>query len=185
MTLLLARLSQPRVVVFFFVFFPPKPPLDTLLRLGLGVKKTSWYQYLPHFWHQNVWSIPKLEREKKKWSRTFYNRSLHWGIKVFFLKGIFTEEINISRTVIKFIAQGSMLSSKCHFPAGIEMKLTEPVSVLKLFLRRPALVAVHGISFILVQCPAMCLVPNGGNVCPAVSLSWAGRVSTENLKGGL
>lgn len=33
---------------------------------------------------------------------------------------------------------------------------------------------------ILVQCPAMCLVPNGGNVCPVVSLSWAGRVSTEN-----
>lgn len=36
-TLLLARLSQPRVVVFFF--FPLKPPLDTLLQLGLGVKK--------------------------------------------------------------------------------------------------------------------------------------------------
>lgn len=35
-------------------------------------------------------------------------------------------------------------------------------------------------SLILAQCPAMCLVPNRGNVCPVVSLSWGSRVSSKN-----
>lgn len=64
---------------------------------------------------------------------------------------------------------------------------TEPVSVLKLFLRCPALVAANGILSSLVQCPAMCLVPEGGNVCPPVSCRepLGCRVKKQNKKQSL
>lgn len=51
---------------------------------------------------------------------------------------------------------------------------------IQTFLTMPSPSSSPWHSFILVQCPAMCLVPDGGNVCPAVSLFRAGRVSTEN-----
>lgn len=87
--------------------------------------------------------------------------------------------------ILQSAARWSTLSLKCHFPWAIELKRTllysrASVSIETLLVMpSPSSSPWHFSFSIRVQCPAMCLVPDGGNVCPAVSLSWAGRVSTE------
>lgn len=127
----------------------------------------------------------RILKHPQKWFHS--SGFLHWGIEFFLLEGhfFFTKETNIRRknawltqnNVVCCIAKYA--SNQVSFYSRYRDAVNRTSVSIEAFPAMPSPGSSPWYSVILVQCPAMCLVPDGGNMCPAVSLSWAGRVWTE------